>query len=141
MISTTSSSISYAGNASTSTAYVIPFPFLEVGHIAASKTSATGTVTPLVYGTDFAVSGTPDLQGRFTGGSLTTTTAIPETETIKFKRVTPRTQTLNMVQGSRFSAEAVESALDKMTMILQEIERDYAAADVAIDARLDALEA
>jgi hypothetical protein len=82
-----------------------------------------------------------DGNGRITGGSATTATAVATTSTIRFKRVTPRTQTVNLVQGSRLSAEALESGLDRIVLILQEIERDYLAADVDIDARLDVLEA
>jgi hypothetical protein len=63
-----------------------------------------------------------------------TSVAIPVTSTVLFKRVTPREQTTNITQGSRLGAEALESALDRQMMILQEIERDF-------DARLDALEA
>lgn len=124
MIPTTASSIAYTGNASTSTAYPIPFPFLEVGHVSAFKTAADGTVTDLVYGTDFSVTGAPDLRGRFTGGSLTTTTAIPGTETITIRRTTPATQTADFVDGGRISAEALENALDKAVMIAQEAVRD-----------------
>lgn len=139
MLSSTTTQQSFTGNASTSTAYAITFPLSSASDLVAIKTSG-GVSTTLTSG-QFTFTPTTDSNGRITGGSVTTNPAIAGTDTILFKRVTPRTQTLNMVQGSRFSAEAVESALDKMTMILQEIERDYAAVDVAIDTRLDALEA
>lgn len=137
--STTTQTGQLDGNASTSTTYAIGFPLADAAHIQAiKKLKSTGAETVL---TSNEFTFTPSItEGRITGGTATTNPAIPATYTIRFRRVTPRTQTFDVVQGSRFSAEALESALDKMTMILQEIERDYLAADVAIDARLDALE-
>lgn len=138
--STTTQTAQLTGNASTSTTYAIGFPLDNAADIQAIKRlTSTGAETPLTSG-EFTF--TPIISaGRITGGTATTNPAIPATYTIRFRRVTPRTQAFDVVQGSRFSAEALESALDKMTMILQEIERDYLAADVAINLRLDALEA
>lgn len=138
--STTTQTAQLTGNASTSTTYAIGFPLDNAADIQAIKRlTSTGAETPLTSG-EFTF--TPSITaGRITGGTATTNPAIPSNYTIRFRRVTPRTQEFDVVQGSRFSAEALESALDKMTMILQEIERDYLAADVAIDVRLDALEA
>ena len=137
--STTTQTAQLTGNASTSTTYAIGFPLDNAADIQAITTvTATGVQATLTSG-QFTF--TPTItSGRITGGTATTNPAIPTTSTIRFRRVTPRTQAFDVVQGSRFSAEALESALDKMTMILQEIERDYLAADVAIDLRLDALE-
>jgi hypothetical protein len=123
--------------------YPIDFPLAGATHIEAIVTvTATGATTTWTLGSgagQFAFTATTEA-GRITGGTATTTDAVPAGSTIRFRRVTPRTQTFDVVQGSRFSAEALESALDKMTMILQEIERDYLAADVTIKARLTALE-
>ena len=101
------------------------------------ETTRTCTLTPTLDG-----------NGRITGGTAVTSVAIPVTSTVLFKRVTPKVQSTDIVQGSRLSAEALESSLDRQMMILQEIARDYAAADavltaadVAIDVRLDDLEA
>lgn len=147
MISTTSSSVSYTGNASTVTAYTIAFPLNGSTHLVAIETDADDVETTLESG-DFTFTPTTDGNGRITGGSVTTDPAIPATSTILFKRVTPKTQTLDFTPGGAFQAEAIESALDKIVMIAQEVARDFAsadalltAADVAIDTRLDALEA
>jgi hypothetical protein len=124
MISTTSSSVSYTGNASTVTAYPIPFPFLAASHVAAFKTSSAGVVTPLAIGTDYSVSGNLDSNGRITSGDLRTVVALAGTETLTIRRVTPATQTMDLVDGGQLSAETLEGALDKMIMVAQESVRD-----------------
>ena len=141
MISTTSSSVSYTGNASTVTAYSIAFPLRAAADLVAISTvTATGAETTLTGG-QYTFTPTTDGNGRITGGSVTTNPAIAATSTILFKRVTPKTQTLDFTDGGTFGAEALESALDKMVMIQQEIARDYAAADTALGARVTLLEA
>jgi hypothetical protein len=141
MISTTSSSVSYTGNASTVTAYSIAFPLRAAADLVAISTvTATGAETTLTGG-QYTFTPTTDGNGRITGGSVTTNPAIAATSTILFKRVTPKTQTLDFTDGGTFGAEALESALDKAVMIQQEIARDYAAADTALGARVTLLEA
>ena len=141
MIDQTTSLLSFSGNNSTVTAYQLSnFPLADAAHLVVTVTTNAGVTTTLTSN-QFTFTPTVDGNGRITGGSATTADAVPTTSTIKFKRVTPRTQTVNLVQGSRLSAEALESGLDRIVLILQEIERDYLAADVALDARLDVLEA
>ena len=148
MIATTTSAQSFTGNASTVTAYSITFPLVDASHLVAIETAtATGVETTLDSG-DYTFTPTTDSNGRITGGSVTTDPAIAATSTIEFKRVTPKTQTLDFTAGGAFGAEALESGLDKIVMIAQEVARDFAeadttltAADAAIEARLDILEA
>ena len=141
MISTTSSSVSYTGNASTVTAYTIAFPLNAAADLVAIETvTATGVETTLDPA-DYTFTPATDSNGRITDGSVTTDPAIAATSTILFKRVTPKTQSLDFTAGGSFQAETLESALDKLVMIQQEIARDFAAADTALDARLDVLEA
>jgi hypothetical protein len=148
MIATTTSTAEYTGNASTVTTYAIGFPLADATDLVAIETvTATGVETTLDPG-DFTFTPTTDLNGRITGGSVTTDPAIAATSTILFKRVTPKEQDFDLTAGGAFSAEALENVFDKLTMIAQEIARDFAAADavltaadVAIKARLDALEA
>lgn len=140
MISTTTSSVSYTGNASTVTAYTIAFPLADASHLVAIETvTATGVKTTLTSGL-YTFTPTTDGDGRITGGSVTTDPAIAATSTIEFKRVTPKTQTLDLTSGGAFNAEALESAWDKITMIAQEVARDFAEADTDIDADIAALD-
>lgn len=139
MISTLISSLSFTGNASTVTPYAITFPLNSAADLVAIETDSEAAETTLEAG-DYTFTPTTDLNGRITGGSVVTNPAIPDTSTILFKRVTPKTQTLDFTAGGSFSAEALESALDKTRMIQQELARDFAAADALLSARLDALE-
>lgn len=147
MIATTTSTAEYTGNASTVTTYAIGFPLADATDLVAIETvTATGVETTLTSG---LYTFTPTtVAGRITGGTVVTDPAIAATSTILFKRVTPKEQNFDLTPGGAFSAEALENVFDKLTMIAQEIARDFAAADavltaadVAIKARLDALEA
>lgn len=132
MITTTTSSISYSGNASTSTAYSIPFPFYESNDIVVTETASDGTVTTLTNGVDFTVTTVEDSNGRITSGSLTTATAYASTSTISIKRVTDKNQLLDLVSAGTINAETLETALDRLVMIAQEISRD-SSIDVTTD--------
>jgi hypothetical protein len=123
MISTTTTSASFTGNASTVTSYAISFPLAGADDLVAVETDSEAVETTLASG-DYTFTPTTDLNGRITGGSVTTDPAIAATSTILFKRVTPRTQSSNFTQGGKFDAEALETALDRITMISQEIDRD-----------------
>ncbi len=140
MISSTTTQLSYTGNASTVTSYSITFPLAAAAHLVAIETDEDGVETTLDPG-DYTFTPTTDGNGRITGGSVVTNPAIPATSTILFKRVTPKTQTLDFTAGGSFQAEALESALDKIVMIQQEIARDYDAADTAIEADITAIDA
>lgn len=138
MISTTTSQVSYTGNASTVTAYSITFPLNAAADLVAIVTDSEGEKTTLTGG-QFTFTPTTS-GGRITGGSVTTNPAIAGTSTILFKRVTPKTQTLDFTAGGSFEAEAIESTLDKIVMIAQEVARDFGAADTLLSARVTALE-
>jgi hypothetical protein len=147
MIATTTSAVSYTGNASTVTTYSIAFPLSDADDLVAIETDENDAETTLGSGV-YTFTPTTDSNGRITGGSVTTDPAIPATSTIEFKRVTPKTQSLDFTAGGAFGAEALESGLDRIVMIAQEVDRDLAAADVvltaadaAMAARLDILEA
>jgi hypothetical protein len=122
MISTTESAISYTGNASTSTPYPIPFPFLVVAHIAAIVIDEEENETELA---PEGVTVTPEIVGgRIVGGELTTTEAVPATSTLRIERRTPAIQPADFNQGGRLDAETFETALDRVTMMVQEVRRD-----------------
>jgi hypothetical protein len=124
MISTTTNSISYSGNNSTTTAYPIPFPFLDREHFRVVETDSEGVETLLTYGTDYTVSSLTDGNGRITSGTLKTIVAVPVASSLSIKRVTPALQETDLVDGGRLSAEVLESALDRVTMVAQEAVRD-----------------
>jgi len=61
---------------------------------------------------------------------LTLKTMIPpEAEQLIIRRVTPRTQEIDLHNGARLTAELIERSADKLTMILQEITEQKTAKD------------
>lgn len=113
-VSSTTSSISYSGNASTSTAYPVPFQFFDATDLVVVVNTA-GVPTTLVNGSNYTVSG-----GAGSTGSIVTTSAVPNTSTVIITRSTAKTQLTSYTTGDRFPASTHEKALDKLTMLVQE---------------------
>jgi len=80
------------------------------------------------YGTDYSVT---KLTDQDTGGTLTLLKQIPpEAEKLIIRRITPKTQEINLHNGAKLTAELIERTADKLTMQIQEIaeqgiEKDY----------------
>jgi hypothetical protein len=113
-VSTTASQVTYAGNASTSAAYPVSFPFFDATDLSVVVNTG-GVPTTLVNGTGYSVTG-----GNGTTGSITTTSAIPATSSVIITRSTAKTQLTSYTTGDRFPATTHERALDKLTMLVQE---------------------
>ena len=118
-VSSDTSSISYVGNNSTTTAYVVPFAFFDSTDLKVYALSATGVSTLLTLTTNYTVSG-----GAGTTGSVTTTAAIPSTNTVIITRSVPYTQLTSFTTGDRLPAASIEKALDKLTMSAQQLSRN-----------------
>lgn len=111
------SSISYTGNNSTTTSYTVPFVFLENSHLAAiAKVTATGVETPVTLVDHIGA-------GNSAGGNVRTAVAVPATSTLTIFRTVPATQTTSYQEGGDFPAASHERALDKLTMLCQQIAR------------------
>ncbi len=108
-------SIEYIENG-VGTVFAVPFRFRNPTHIAASRVSPANIVTPLLYGTDYSVTG-----GETDGGGALTVVAAAVTGTrLRIKRVTPRAQTMDYTTSDTFPAESHEGALDTAMLIDQE---------------------
>jgi len=82
-----------------------PIPYLEMNW--------------LEYGTDYSVT---DIEDQDTGGTLTLLHVLPpEAEQLVIRRVTSRTQEIDLHNGARLPAELLEGMGDKVTMEIQEI--------------------
>ena len=116
MITTNIRAIRYAGNASTSTAYPITFPFLrDPDNIRVRVTPTGGTATDL----DASAYTVHDPEGA--SPYVTTATAYPSTTEVIVFRWVPFVQPLDLPEGGRFPAESVEDALDRLTMLTMQI--------------------
>ena len=120
-ISTTTNTVSYTGNGST-TAFAVPYVFFGTATSAEIQvvqvTTATGAESIKTNGTDFTVSGG-------SGATGTVTAAVAPATTVKWviNRVTTQTQETDYVENDAFPAESHEDALDRLTAISQEQER------------------
>jgi hypothetical protein len=113
-VSTTISQVTYAGNASTSAAYPVSFPFFDATDLSVVVNTG-GVPATLVNGTGYTVTG-----GSGSTGNIVTTSAIPATSTVIITRSTSKTQLTSYTTGDRFPATTHERALDKLTMLVQE---------------------
>lgn len=113
-VSTIYAPIEYAGDAST-VAFPVPWMFLESNDLRITKINdATDAETDV---TTFTTSGV----GEPTGGTVLLPAAIPGF-TLRIERRTDRTQEMDLQPQGRFPAETVERSVDKLTLIVQELE-------------------
>ena len=113
-ISSTQSYVEYTGDSST-TSFTIPFYFLLNSDISVMIADAEGDITELTNGTDFTVTG----QGVSTGGTCVLNTAYSNSYSILVYREPPETQETKYYENGKFPAKSHESALDKLTMLIQ----------------------
>lgn len=116
-LSTTTSRIQYTGNAAT-TAFAFPYRFLANGDLTVTITTPAGATTTQVLGTDYTVTGA----GLDAGGTVTMTTPPASGELLTIRRVLDLTQEVDYQSGDPFPAETHEQALDRLTMITQQLD-------------------
>lgn len=115
----TGSRFAYAGDATTR-AFAYPRLFLDPTHLRVVRRTKAGVETVLVYGVDYAVTGT----GNVNGGAVTLNTAPagpPNGDTVVIWRETQRHQDLDLENGGAFSATNIESAFDKIYLIVDDV--------------------
>lgn len=116
-ISTTTNRVSYNGDGVTT---VFPYAFLILANTdleVIETVIATGVETVKTLTTHYTVS------GAGTGsGNVTMLTAPASGVRLTIRRVMPRTQLVDYVENDSFPAETHEQALDKLTMIVQELD-------------------
>jgi hypothetical protein len=120
-ISSTTNTVSYTGNGST-TAFAVPYVFFGTGTSSEIQVVevviATGVETVKSNGSDFTVSG-----GSGATGTVTAATAPASTVKWVINRATTQTQETDYVENDPFPAESHEEALDRLTAIDQEQQR------------------
>jgi|SRR5215217_152468 len=118
-VTTTTSRIDYTLTLATQTV-AVPFFFLQEEFLTVIRTRA-GVKTTLALGADYSTTGENGEAGGsviFTGAS----TAIDDE--IRIDRNTPINQLVDFSYNGRFPSEVIERALDRLTMIAQEANRD-----------------
>ena len=119
-ISSTTTKNSYSGNNST-TAFNYTFYIPTNTDIQVIVRSSTGTETVKAEGTgsaNYSISGV----GSSSGGTVTFVTPPASGETVVLRRNTAKTQSTDYVANDPFPAETHEDALDKLTIIGQDLQ-------------------
>lgn len=118
-IATTTSSVAYTGNGTT-TAFAVPFAFFAAGDLEViERVVATGVETTKALTTDYTVSG-----GNGSTGTVNAFFAPASSVTWTIRRVTAAVQTLDLVSNNPFPSASLELALDRATVVSQELQRD-----------------
>lgn len=110
-VSTTLNRVSYVGNGST-TVFAYPFKIFEDADLEVYLNGVLQTLT-----THYTVSG----KGSLTGGNVTFLTAPPAAASVVIIRNLPETQASALPANDKFPSTTVETALDKLTMLVQEL--------------------
>lgn len=139
-LTTTNRTDEYTGTGA-NTALATTFPFVETDDVQViQRVTATGVETTLTEGVHYTISG-----GSYAVGTVTPidgATDFPSTVTWILKRVTDKTQETDYPVSGDFSAESHETALDKLTMLVQDNAEDlsrsltYPVGDTASTAEL-----
>jgi len=119
-ISSTTTKNSYSGNGSTTT-FAYGFYISASTDIQVIVRSSTGTETVKAEGsgsTNYSITGV----GNASGGNIVFVTAPASGETVVLRRNTAKTQATDYVANDPFPAETHESALDKLTIIGQDLQ-------------------
>lgn len=100
------------------TAFPVPFYFLANQHLRVWLfDTVTEIETDLVLGSGYNVTGA----GNPSGGTVTTTATYPAGQQLRGERVVPVTQETAYQRNDPFPERAHERALDKLTMICQQL--------------------
>ena len=119
-ISSTTTKNSYSGNGSTTT-FAYGFYIPASTDIQVIVRAATGTETVKAEGTgstNYAITNV----GNANGGNIVFVTAPVSGETVVLRRNTAKTQATDYVANDPFPAETHEDALDKLTIIGQDLQ-------------------
>ena len=116
-VSSKVSSIIYNCDGST-TAFDVPFRFLEDSDLQLSVQASDGIVTNLVLNSDYTVTGA----NADNGGKVHLTHPAPAQSKLSIIRVMDLLQETDYRENERFPAESHERALDKLTMEVQQLQ-------------------
>jgi len=141
-VASTTTKVSYSGNGST-TVFTVPFYFLAAGDLRVILRSSAGVETVQTLTSQYTVTGA----GVTSGGSVTMLTAPASGTTLTILRNVSPTQETDLLPNDRLPAESLETALDKATMLIQQLDEvadralQYPASDAAVSAQIPAASA
>jgi hypothetical protein len=123
-VETNSSRKTYAGDNVTTSFDTSPVVFFDTSDLEVSiTTNATGASVSLTENTDYTVTGGSGAVGTISlAGGSSPHGALLSGTTLVIVRVVSATQTVDFVNGDNSDAEVAERALDKLTMLAQQLE-------------------
>ena len=114
-LSTTEARVQYAPTGAT--VFAFPYLFLANTHLVVILTTVGEVDIPQVLGVDYTVTGALNPSG----GSITMASAPATGTKLTIYRQVPLTQLVDYVANDSFPAETHETALDKLTMLCQQL--------------------
>lgn len=117
-VSSIESSVSYAGNNSAVTAYVVPFKFEAASHLTVIVTDEDGVREELTLDSDYSVTGA----NNDAGGEIVTDVAVPATSTVLIERHTPPTNPTDWNDAQTWRAATLEGNFDRLSMAIIDLD-------------------
>jgi len=119
-VSTTNRKKHYTCNGAT-TLFAFDFPITDEKDLVVQvRTDATGAVTTLTLTTDYTV--TKASLNWDHGGNVTTIATYAAGKTLIAFRLTVQDQDMDLEYGDKLDSESLEDSIDKLTMIVQELQ-------------------
>lgn len=106
----------YTGNGVT-TSFPYTFRIFKKSDLVVQVVDLNENITELILDTDYTVTGA----GGYTGGNVILVTALDDGYQISISRELPVTQETDLRNQGKFFAEVHEDALDKLTMLIQQV--------------------
>lgn len=114
-VSTTASEVTFLGN-DVATVFPLGFIVLDEADLIVSIQRVNNTISPRILNVHYTVSNL----NNPSGATVTLNPALATGEKLLVARKTPRTQEAQLLPQAGFSPKAVEDALDRMALIVQE---------------------
>ena len=110
--------IEYEGDG-VETEFEVPFEYIENDHVIAHVYLTADEAFQLITDSSYTL----------TSGTLTTSEPVPSGIDLIISRMTPITQSNDLLENRRYNAESQEDIQDKLILIAQEIKYDLEAAE------------
>jgi hypothetical protein len=125
-VTTTANSISYTGNGTT-TAFAFPYIFFAPSDLVVTlnvtATSVPVVPAPVLNGAatyDYTITGDGTGGEYASGATVTFNTAPLAAHTVLLVRSVPATQTVTLIDNTKFPADTINSEFDKLTILAQQ---------------------
>ncbi|MES9866771.1 MAG: hypothetical protein ABW157_15665 [Candidatus Thiodiazotropha sp. LLP2] len=115
------------------THFEFSFPVLDPAHVVVTMIATNGLTKILTQGSDYVVSLNPD-QGSSPGGAVDypgPNGPLTSDESLLIERIVDLLQTADLRSQISYNPELTEEALDKLTMMVQQTNRNIAASEAA----------